>query len=374
MSTAANAKPRIVDDLISVILESNDHWWPRDFQRLALVSTGWVGPIRRRLYACPELRSFHACTSLARTISQNPHIRSLVRGVDLRPALPSNERLSLSEKDMASLRFILSLDGLHSLTIGGELAVQAERFLHMMSNTRSITSLHVDGSYIQDHDGSLACRHPASLEWNEGIAFRFTRLRTLRLTNIQLTIAEPSIPYALRINTLIFDDVSLPFGSIQNLCHESWESVRNLTITTANTQNSDDFVRDLLECCENLESLRYEACCSGAHGDIFEEDLPIASLRNLRLFDVDVNPQTLAVLNQTCRKLESLSVLGRSVRLTAQDWVTFIRSTALPSLRVLETAAGCYEPTTGFSRWPEDVHRQLASSCAARNINLSCGV
>lgn len=376
MSTlaATNDKPRIVDDLIPVILESNSHWWPRDFQRLALVSTGWIGPIRRRLYASPELRTFRACTLFARTITQNPHLRCLVRGIDLRPIAPSDDRAVLTEEDMRSLRLVLNLDGVQSLTLGGELAAQAERFIYTMSNTRSLTSLHIDGSYLQQDDDSLACKQPASLEWNESIAFRFTKLRTLRLTNLQLALGEPSMPYALRINTLIFHNVTVAFGSIQSLCNESWDSVRSLSITTRDTQASDDFVRDLLECCEKLESLRYEACCAGAHGDLFEEDLPITSLRKLRLFDVDINPQTLAILGQSCVNIERLSVLGRSVRLHARDWIGFVSSGALPSLKMLQTAAGCYDSASGFSRWSEDMQAQLSSSCATRSIQLCCGV
>ncbi|KAI0094602.1 hypothetical protein BDY19DRAFT_913690 [Irpex rosettiformis] len=367
------SKPRIVDDLIPIILESNGHWWPRDFQRLALVSASWVGPIRRRLYACPELRSFLACTLFARTISQNSHIRSLVHGINLRPA--SSERAALSEKDMASLRYILNLDRLDNLTIGGELAIQAERFLHMMSNTRSITSLHIDGSYLQQDDDSFDCKHPASLEWNDSIAFRFTRLRTLRLTNLQLALAEPSMPYVLHISSLIFHNVTIAFGSIQNLCNESWDSVRHLSIATRDTHASDDFVRELLECCENLETLRYEASCAGASGDLFGgEEIPVGSLRKLKFFDIDINPQTLVFLGQSCANLEYLSVLGRSVRLRAEDWIRFIGSGALPSLKVLRTAAGCYEPSSGFLRWSEDLREQLLSSCSTRSIDLCCSL
>lgn len=371
---ATNPRPRIVDDLISVILESNEHWWPRDYERLALVSTGWVGPIRRRLYACPQLRTFRACTLFARTVAENPHIRALVHGIDLRPMSPANERPLLSEKDMAGLRFILSLDGFESVTIGGELAVQAERFLHMMHNTRSVMSLHIDGSYIEDHDGGLSCRQPASLEWNESIAFRFTKLRTLRLSSLQLAVLQPAMPYSLRISNLALADVTVSMGFLQNLCFESWDHVRNLSIISKNTRESDDFVRELLECCENLESLRYEASRSGAHGDIFEEDLPLASLRRLRLVDIDINPQTLVLLSQACRNLERLSVLGRKVRLTANDWSSFIRSGSLSSLQTLKTSAGTYEPMAGFSRWSPDAVQSLSASCASRNVSLVCGM
>ncbi|KAI0815274.1 hypothetical protein BC629DRAFT_856688 [Irpex lacteus] len=368
---AASSRVRIVDDLIPVILESDGHWWPRDFQRLALVSTSWLGPIRRRLYAYPELRSFHACTLFARTLSQNQNIRALVHGVDLRPVL-AHEHAALSEQDMAGLRFILNLDRLESITIGGELAVQAERFLHMMSNTHSITSLHIDGGHLHMDDESLDSKQPASLEWNDSIAFRFSKLRTLRFTNLQLALAEPTMPYVLRINTLILNNVTLAFGSIQDLCNESWESVRYLGVTTRDRQTSDELVRDLLECCENLETLRYEASCAGAHGDLFEENMPIGRLRKLKLFDVNINPQTLSFLGQSCSNLECLSVLGRSVRLHAQDWIRFISSGALPSLKVLKTAAGCYEPASGFLRWSDEVREQLLSSCATRSIDLCC--
>lgn len=368
-----STKPRIVDDLISVILESNDHWWPRDYQRLAVVSRGWVGPIRRRLYACPQLRTFRACTLFARTLSENPYIRALVHGLDLRPVMRADDNPTLTEKDMASLRFILSLDGFKTVTIGGELAAQAERFLHMMPNTRSVTSLHVDGSDIEAHDGSLSCGPPASLEWNESIAFRFTKLRTLRLTNMQMTVLEPPMPYSLRISQLYFTDVTVCIGSIQNLCFESWDHVRSLHITASNTRDSDDFVRDLLECCESLESLHYEVTCSGAHGDIFEEDLPLSSLRRLRLFDVDVNPQTLAILSQTCPNLERISVLGRKVRLTAQDWASLVNSGSLSSLKTLQTSAGTFEPSSGFLRWSPRALQSLASSCKSRNVSLTCG-
>ncbi|PSR71343.1 hypothetical protein PHLCEN_2v12857 [Hermanssonia centrifuga] len=366
----ATGKPRMVDDLISVILECNDHWWPRDYQRLALVSSAWLGPIRRRLYACPSLRTFHACNLFVRTVANNPCILSLVQGVDLRPMIPFRDRYALTEKDMTSLRFILNLAGLQSLTLGGELAVQAERFIHMMTNARSITSLHIDGSYIQCND-TLDCRHPASLEWNETIAFRFTKLRSLRLTNLQLAISDPPLPYSLRIADIALNDVTVSVGSVHHLCHESWGSVRTLSVTSKNAQESDELVRDLMECCENLEVLHYEVCCAGAHGEIFEEDIPLSRLRNLCLYDIDISPQTLVVLSQTCKALEHLSVLGRTVRLAATDWAGFVRSGALPSLQVLRTSMGTNSPLSGFTPWTTTMMTPVSDSCVARGITLS---
>lgn len=365
--------PRIVDDLIPLILESDDHWWPRDLQRLAAVSLAWVGPVRRILYAFPRLQSFHACTLLARTLSGNTHLLTLIRGLDLCPATVGD--CSLTEEDMASIRFILNLKGLQSMTLGGQLAVRAERFIQMMSSTHSITSLHIDGSHItQVHEGSSS-RYPASLSWDDSIAFRFARsLRTLRLTSLHLSLAEPDVPYALRVGSLILEDVVVDSGSIQDLCHESWSHLHQLSISSgiSHAHSLDQLALPLLECCEHLESLRYEAC-TGAHGELFEEGLPgFSSLRNLCLYDINVNPQTLALLAQTCRSLVQLSVLGRTVRLAAQDWAELLHSGGLPSLRSLETSSGRNIPPSGFLRWSKETCSELQSTCTARGVKLTC--
>lgn len=359
-----------MDDLIPVILESNDHWWSRDFQRLALVSPSWLGLIRRRLYACPVLRTFRACNLFVRTVRDNPSILSLVKGLNLSPAIPSESMHALMDMDMASLRSILNLEGLQTVTIGGELAVQAERFIQMMSNTRSITSLHIDGSYIQESD-TLCCRQPASLEWNENIAFRFTRLQRLKLTGVHLGISVPPLPYALRIFSIILDDVHISHGSLRDLCHESWGSVRNLAVLCKTTQSPDELVRELLECCENLETLQYESSAPGAHGDVFAEDFPLPTLRDLRLYDVDVNPQALAMLSQTCRGLEQLSVLGRAIRLKPEEWADVLSSGALPSLHRLSVAAGANEPPEGFVPWAEAARKLVIDQCLSRKVMLS---
>lgn len=362
--------PRIVDDLIPVILESNGHWWPKDLQRLALVSTAWVGPIRRLLYACPKLSSFHACTLFVRTVSSNPHILSLVQGLEL---CPVSDGLPLTEEHMASLRFALNLKGLLSVTLGGELAVRAERFVQMMSNTHSITSLHIDGSHLNRyHCLGTTTRHCPSLSWDDSIAFRFSRsLRSLRLTQLHLSISEADIPYAIRVQNLTLDGVSIESGFVQDLLHESWTHLRHLSISSATPATAEDIAIPLLECCENLESLRYEACVGGIHGELFEESTSLTALRKLRLYDIDVNPQTLASLSQTCGGLAQISVLGRTVRLTAQDWVQLIQSSAMPSLRVLKTSSGCPQSPSGFLRWTEESCDELRSACATRGISLS---
>ena len=361
--------PRIVDDLIPVILESDDHWWPRDLHRLALVSPAWVGSVRRRLYACPKLHSFHACTLFTRTVSRSSHLLALIRGIDLRPVITQSP--TLTEEDMASLRFVLNLQGLQTVTLGGELALRVERFIQMMCHAHSIISLHIDGSYLSR---DMTYHQAASLNWDDSIASRLVRsLRTLRLTDLHLDVTPSDIPLPLRVQSLILENVSVESGSIEDLHLESWASLRHLSISSSSPQSSESLALPLLECCEHLESLSYEACGGTAHGELFEQDLPtFPTLRELRLFDVDLNPQTLTFLTGACRHLVQLSVLGRAPQLSGQDWMDLLQSGALPSLRVLETSSGRNQPPSGFRRWPEETCHQLRSVCATRNITLLC--
>lgn len=366
----ANHKGRIVDDLIPIILESDGHWWQRDLHRLALTSSSWVGPTRRLLYACPKLDSFHACTLFVRTLSANSHLLPLLRGLDLRPTLSDSS--AVTDEVMASLRFVLNIKGLLSVTLGGELGFRAERFIHMMANAHTVTSLHIDGTYI-----SLSCERTtsprsASLSWDDSIAFRFSRsLRTLRLTNINLSIADADIPYALRVRDLALEDVCIESGFIQDLLHESWGHVRHLRISSAITRSYEDIALPLLESCEHLESFCYEASSAGSDGALLEEDLPgLSTLQTLRLYDIDLNPQSLNHLAQACRNLVRLSLLGRVIRLPAHEWVRLLRSGALPSLRVLEISSGSNRPPAGFIRWPPETCSELSSVCDTRGVSL----
>ena len=188
--------PRFIDDLVYLILESDDHWWPRDLIRLARVSLAWLGPVQKRLYARPSIRSFRACGLLARTLTENPCLLSLLHGIDMRPSIGFDvDDRGLSTMEMASLRYILSLDGLKSLTLGGELAVQAERFLHSLVHADAVTELHIDGTHCAGYGSHLRCQKAASLEWDEIMAFKFPNLRKLKLCNLELDILHPPMPY-----------------------------------------------------------------------------------------------------------------------------------------------------------------------------------
>lgn len=268
---------------------------------------------------------------------------------------------------MASLRYILNLGGLRTVTLGGDLSVQAERFLHMMSNTKDITSLHISG-FTQDRSryGASIISCP-SLEWDEVVAYKFPQLRTLRLSNIALSIIPPSLPYSLPITDLILEDIEIVEGFLPHLCHESWDSVRKLKVVMKASITSDEQVRWMIECCANLQALHYELRGVVAHHNIFDENMPtLRSLIKLRLGDVNVNPQCLLSIGQTCLGLVELTVLGRSLRLTLEDWINFIQSGALPSLKTLHATPGTNAPP--FSFWDPLGMQSIAEACHTRDI------
>ncbi|KAI0757161.1 hypothetical protein C8Q80DRAFT_1132281 [Daedaleopsis nitida] len=362
------APPVLVDDLIPIILESDDHWWPRDFQRLALISPSWVAPVRKRLYAHPSLRSFRACKLFARSLLENSELHPYLRGLELRPVADS--RRVLDEQEMQSLRYILGLKGLRDITLGGDLAVSAERFLHFMVDTRAITTLHIDGfSFHGDHTPSPSYRLP-SLEWDDVVAFRFPYLRSLTLSNVALTVYPPSMDRPGELSDLTLNNVEIVDGLLPDLCQGSWESLRALTVVGKSTVEMDEHIRSMLELCENLEELHYEAVDMSSHPSIFDDDEPIPceSLQKLCMSGFDANPQTLHVIAQACPKLVDVAVLGRMIRIRPEEWCMFINSGALPCLQRLVAPAGTNMPP--FTFWSSSQQDELQGACRSRKIVL----
>jgi hypothetical protein len=366
------APPRFIEDLIYLILESDDHWWPRDLLRLARVSAAWLAPVRERLYACPSLRSFRACGLLARTLTENPFLQSLLHGVDIHPLIGFDvDDGGLSAMEMTSLRFILSLEGLRSLKLGGELAIQAEIFLHSLVHSDAVTELHTDGSAQGAERSHFCCRRRPSLKWDEVIAFKFPNLRKLQLSNLDIDILWPPMPYNLEVTDLHINNVNITSGYIPHLFHESWSSLRHLSVIARTATDFDEHLRLALGCCgPGLEDLHYEVADARSNCALFDDTtLVLPSLRRLCLCGVDVQPHTLSVIQEVCRNLEVLSITGRVVRVSPLDWASFLRSNALPALRYLSTPWGTYHPP--FVRWSQESAKSVLDASAIRNIHLS---
>ncbi|RPD81833.1 hypothetical protein L226DRAFT_607076 [Lentinus tigrinus ALCF2SS1-7] len=362
--------PVLVDDLIPIIIESNDHWWPRDFQRLALISPAWVTPVRKRLYAHPSLRSFRACKLFARTLLDNPALLPYMRGLELRPVADS--RRVLDEQEMQSLRYILGLEGIQDVTLGGDLALSAERFIHFMAGTRTITTLHIDGySFPDDHASSTVHTLP-SLEWDDVVAFRFPFLRSLTLSNVALAVYPQSMDHPGMLSHLTLNNVQLVYGALPDLCQGSWETLRVLKLVGKSTVELDDEVRSMLELCENLEELHYEAVDRSSHPSIFDDEPPTCeSLQKLSISGFDVNPLTLEAIAHSCPKLTELAVCGRIIRIPSERWAAFVNSGALPCLQRLIAPAGTNIPP--FMYWSSDQHDELRDACKSRGISLFSG-
>jgi hypothetical protein len=364
-------RSRFIDDLIPLILECHDHWWPRDLVRLSVVSAAWLVSSRKRLYERPSLRSFRACSQLARSLKQNPSLQSLLKGIDIRPFVGSNTNEGvLLAGEMESLRFILSLGGLKSVTLGGELAVGAQRFLNMMTNPDAVTELYIDGNLLNVGNSYLRRRKPASFEWDEVIAFKFHNLRKLKLSNLELDITFPSIPYELCISDIIIDNVEITNGYLHQLLNESWASLRHLDVVAKTATEFDEQMRLILDYCgPTLEFLHYDVRDSHSTEPLFDFDsVPSPSLLQLSLGGVELDFDTLASIGQCCRNLQELSITGRSVSVTPDQWVSFLNSGALPSLKTLITPwATKYPP---FTRWTDAAGNTVQKASEARAINL----
>lgn len=355
-STTRQPRSRFIDDLIPLILESSSHWWPRDLLRLAHVSRAWLGFARRRLYALPNIHSFRACSQLARTLRGNPTLLLLVKGVELRPTLGEN----IAAKDRANLNYILSIEGLHHITLGGLLAVKAERFLHSIGDAQSVIYLHIDGRLLSE---SLNFR--PSLEWDETIALQFNNLHKLRLTEIELDISYPSIPYELQLSELHLDNVTVMSGYLSHFLHET-PSLPRLCVRYKGASELGEQVKLVLD-SYSIHTLELEI--DGTHNSIFHNDPPsLPSLCCLRLTGVQADSGILAVISQNCRNLEELMITGRMVTILPCEWISFINNRHLPRLRSLGVPWGTRE--LKFTWWCGSTRDAVVKVAALHNIHL----
>lgn len=355
------ARP-FIDDLIPLILDSNDHWWPRDFVRLATVSPSWLFYVRKRLYAFPTIHTFPACALLARTLSTNPSLIPLISGLNLRPMVTLDDcSQKLSTKDMTGLRHLLTLD-LRRLIFGGQLSLKAERFLSLLSNPEAVNDLHIDGSLLAD---SL-CSRP-TLEWDESMTFRFSNLKRLQLTHLDLDIIPPSISYPLPASQLVLEDVDITGGFICQMTNGG--SIDILHVLTKRAEEFDEQIRLVLDSC-TVGCLEYEV-----RGEvpstrfIIDADSPdYPFLHGLHLRGLQVDVGTLTGIEARCQNLVEFTVCGRMVRATAKEWSELIGSGSFGSLKRLGLPGGTNSPP--FVSWPLAEVRGVHDACASRNIRL----
>ncbi|KAH9486741.1 hypothetical protein JR316_0000806 [Psilocybe cubensis] len=341
------ARSPFVNDLVPLILDANNDWWPRDFVALSLVSSAWLYHARKRLYPCPTVHTFRAAILLADTLSETPYLASLVEGISLQPLVTDSQRRPLPA-ELKSLRHLLGLEGLRRVRLGGELAVKAERFLRLISNAEEIKELHIDGSAIRDR----LSMH-ASLEWDESLAFGFPSLDKLRLTDTELDIIPPSLQYTTPITQLILENTYIVDGYLTNLLAGA-TTLKRLHVSTGDPDVFEEQVRLVLASCA-VECLHYEA---QKDNKTVVQIMPSngGALRCLHLRGLCVDLGVLASVNEECVNLVELGVWGRGVGISAQEWTEFLKSGGFGGLERLGLPWGSNVPP--FATWgPTEIER-----------------
>ncbi|KIY45362.1 hypothetical protein FISHEDRAFT_49452 [Fistulina hepatica ATCC 64428] len=371
------------EDVVDHILDCGATWWPRDLARLARVSLAWLGPVRRRLYRCPTAYSNRALKKLADTLFQRDiraaynldrssiaDLRSLVLGLDLRPVQEKemlHGRRCNSSVCMASLRRILSLPGLRTLTLGGELSIKAERFLYSLSDASALVELSIDGkdAPIAMH---AACVGP-SLEWDVHLSRKFPQLRVLRLAHLELDIEYPWTSFRSQLSDFVLDNVTILTGFLTTLVREI-KSLESISVVTYDAFRYDAEIKEMLE-SRNLEQLHYEVLGDAVPSpfSVFAPGiLARPSLRRLCLSGVHVDAEALELICRCCPNLEELAIRGDCVTVTVDEWQRVIESGALPALRFLEVPWGTRGPP--FVRWDKIGGEGVLKATSRRRILL----
>ena len=207
---------------------------------------------------------------------------------------------------MDSLRTILSIDGLRTITLGGELSIAAERFLHMVTNPGTVINLRIDGGLMEG-----ALQPIPSLAWDESIALKFGNLRSLDLSNLTLDVdmdasafQDPSL-----IRTLVVDNVDICHGRLVSLVGAG-ATLEHLSVTVSDAFGYDEEIREVLGLCA-VRSLTYrvkEKQQTENENGLFGSDMgPLPVLRSIWTEGVYVDPEVVA---QLCPALKRLEMVG----------------------------------------------------------------
>ncbi|KAF8807591.1 hypothetical protein BYT27DRAFT_7099759 [Phlegmacium glaucopus] len=350
------ARCEFINDLIPLIFESHNHWWPRDLLALATVSPCWLIHARKRLYAHPIIYSFSASTLLARTLAENPSLIPLITGITLQPMQTSDLASRLETGPLPSLRSLLALEGLNRVTLGGELAVKAARFLKLIAVPDVVDELHIDGSLVGHR---LSC--PPSLEWDESIAFQFPNLKKLRLTRVELDISWPSVQFPLPISSLCLDNVNITHGFLPHLLNGT-RVLGQLHVKTKDAADYDEQIQLVLASCA-VGCLHYEVERE-RHGNAFVLDGDMSSTKTLHclhLRGLFVDPGLVTGISMMYRNLVELVVCGRQVGVGAKEWATLIASGGFESVRRIGLPWG---------NWENDEVEEVRSACVSRGIGV----
>jgi len=314
------------------------------------------------------LNSFRKISLLAETLLANPSLPPLLHGIDICPGIGRHSTCEMvTEEHIASLMFILSLDGLHSLRLGGQLTVEAERLLNAMAHPQAVARLHVDGKTRP----TIGPPWSSSLRWDEVLAHKFPNLRTLHLSDVELDIIPPSDPYDLHITNIMLHNITMKARNLSHLSHGAWLHLRHLSIAMDEISTLNQQARMALDCCgASLNSLHLQARDKDidSAAPIFDA-ASYPFLQRLSIGGIFMDLNTVWSISRCCDNLEELVVAGRLVYIMPDEWSSILRSqAALPRLRSLYTPWGTTYPP--FARWSEFERCEVIDAATSRGISL----
>jgi hypothetical protein len=257
----------------------------------------------------------------------------------------------------SNLRILLALEGLNCVTLGGELAVKAARFLKLIAVPDAVDELHIDGSLVGHR---LSC--PPLLEWDESMAFQFPNLRKLRLTRVELVISPPSIRrFPLSISSLYLENVNITYGFLPHLLNGA-PSLEQLHVNTKDAAVYDEQIQLVLASCA-VGHLHYEVERERhANALVLDgETYNTKALHCLHLRGLFVDLGFVTGISMMCRNLVELVVCGREVRVGAEEWTKLIKSGGFDSVRRLGLP---------WENWKNEEVEQVRTACVSRGIGV----
>ncbi|EJC98702.1 uncharacterized protein FOMMEDRAFT_149071 [Fomitiporia mediterranea MF3/22] len=364
----------INEDIVEHILDSHPHLWSRDFCRLALVSSHFLHPARKRLYAHPMLLTYHACHSLARTLEENPDLVPLVNELDLFPIYWDPRTCDVEEgvNDYGiypAVPRLLALTRLERISFGGDLAYNAERYLRAIAFPNTVKSLCIQGPDPYESDG-VGC---APLNWDIELSMRFHALESLSLTgSLELDIDDShndpdllsesdgvdTLPPGCKLKEFYLREVYIEGAICSLLCSPtSWSHVRSLTFSThVCTQSGVQAFADLLRLVgDSLERLVVHCPNDNEKCDLPVED-PSVHMQNTptlrRLVSLTASHQLIqGTLYPIFSNTETLTILGNFLGVSRMSqWTEYIKTCGFPKLKKLDVRG-------------EETRRDLRSRC-----------
>lgn len=352
---------QFIDDLIPLILDADEHWWPCHLAALATVSSAWLFYVRKQLYPCPDIRSFSAAQKLADTLKGNAYLASLVKGISLQPNVPacSFHVRRLPPTAHKAIRELLQLEDLGRLTFGGDLTSKAALYLRLIAHPEAVEEIHINGP------AHARSESQALVEWDESFTFGFRNLRKLRLSHIDMIFTTANVPYPASFTHLILEDVLFFHGNILQLLNGA-SSLKCLHVTSSDTM--EDELRRVLSSCA-VDCLHYDVRKSAATNPFADLDSRHGeSIRCLHLDGHCMDIGILTTLGEVFKNLEELVISGRLVRVLPREWAHFIRVGGLGSLRRLVLPWGTNEPP--FAAWQGKELEEIRAACLTRSITL----